>query len=59
LQDTFKEIQDEMRSQYAIGYTPTNSTKDGSFRRIDIHTNNKDWKVQARRGYYATAHENQ
>ena len=59
LQDIFQEIQDEMRSQYAIGYTPTNSTKDGSFRKIDIHTNNKDWKVQARRGYYASAHESQ
>ena len=59
LQEVFKEIQDEMRSQYAIGYTPINSTKDGGFRRIDIHTNNKDWKVQARRGYYATPRENQ
>jgi hypothetical protein len=42
-----------MRSQYALGYTPTNSAKDGSFRRIDIRTNNKDLKVQARKGYYA------
>ena len=55
LQDAFKQIQDEMRSQYAIGYTPTNSNKDGSFRRIDIHTNNKELKVQARKGYYAIA----
>ena len=53
LQDAFTQIQDEMRSQYAIGYTPTNSAKDGSFRRIDIRTNNKDLKVQARKGYYA------
>ncbi len=53
LQDAFTQLQEEMRSQYAVGYTPTNSTKDGSFRRIDIHTMNKDWKVQARKGYYA------
>ena len=53
LQDIFKQLQDEMRSQYAIGYTPTNPTKDGSFRRIDIRTGNKDYKVQARKGYYA------
>jgi VWFA-related protein len=59
LTDVFREIQDEMRSQYAIGYTPINSIKDGSFRRIDIHASSKDWKVQARRGYYATPHENQ
>jgi VWFA-related protein len=54
LDDIFKEIQDEMRSQYAIGYVPTNSAKDGSFRKIDIKTREKDLRVQARKGYYAT-----
>jgi len=53
LQDAFNQLQEEMRSQYAIGYTPSNPAKDGSFRRIDIRTMNKDWKVQARKGYYA------
>jgi hypothetical protein len=43
-----------MRSQYAIGYVPTNPNKDGTFRRIEIKTNNKDWKIQARKGYYAS-----
>ena len=54
LQDAFNELQNEMRSQYAIGYTSTNPNKDGTFRKIEIRTNNKDWKVQARKGYYAT-----
>jgi VWFA-related protein len=54
LQDAFTELQNEMRSQYAIGYTPTNGAKDGTFRRIEIRTNNKEWKVQARKGYYAS-----
>jgi VWFA-related protein len=57
LEDAFKELQDEMRSQYAIGYSPTNANKDGTFRKIDIHASNKDWKVQARKGYYAIKHE--
>ncbi len=39
--------------QYAIGYTPTNGKKDGSFRKIDLRTSNKDLKVQVRKGYYA------
>ncbi len=43
-----------MRTQYAIGYAPTNAARDGSFRRIEIKTREKDLKVQARRGYYAT-----
>ena len=53
LDQVFKELQDEMRSQYAIGYTPTNDTKDGSYRKIDIKLSNKDLKAQARKGYYA------
>jgi len=58
LQQAFDQLQDEMRSQYAIGYTPTNPAKDGTFRKIEIKTGNKDWKVQARKGYYAIKPEN-
>jgi VWFA-related protein len=58
LQDAFNELNDEMRSQYAIGYTPTNPEKDGTFRKIEIKTGNKDWKVQARKGYYAIKTDN-
>jgi len=57
LDEAFKELQDEMRSQYAIGYTPANSKKDGSFRKIEIQPSNHDWKVLARKGYYAMARE--
>ena len=57
LPEAFKELQDEMRSQYAIGYTPTSPEKDGKFRRIEIHTTDKELKVQARKGYYATKPE--
>jgi len=53
LNEVFKELQDEMRSQYAIGYTPTNDAKDGSYRKIDIKLASKDLKAQARKGYYA------
>ncbi len=55
LQDVFGELQEEMRSQYAIGYTPTNEQRDGGFRRIDLKVRDKNLKVQARKGYYATA----
>ncbi len=58
LQDAFNELQEEMRSQYAIGYTPTNPAKDGTFRKLEIKTSNKDWKVQARKGYYAVKTDN-
>ena len=53
LDDIFKEIQEEMRSQYAIAYAPTNPKKDGAFRKLEFKMANKDYKVQARKGYYA------
>jgi VWFA-related protein len=53
LETIFQQIQQEMRTQYAIGYTPLNNKKDGSFRKIDLRTSNKDLKVQVRKGYYA------
>lgn len=53
LEDIFKQIQEEMRNQYSISYDSTNHTRDGGFRKIEIKTSNKDYKVQARKGYYA------
>jgi VWFA-related protein len=55
LQDVFDEIQADMRSQYALAYTSTNAGKHGEFRKIEIKTREKDQKVQARKGYFATA----
>jgi VWFA-related protein len=55
LKQAFEQIAQELRSQYNIGYTPTNSKLDGSFRRVDIHPKNRDFKIQARNGYYAIA----
>ena len=58
LDDIFREIQDEMRSQYAITYQPPNPKRDGSYHKIDIKLTNKDYKPQARKGYYAIEPEN-
>lgn len=57
LTEIFQEIQDELRNQYSIGYSSTNPNRDGSFRRLDIKTDNSDYKVQARNGYYATPND--
>lgn len=58
LDDIFRELQDEMRSQYAITYQPPNPKRDGSYHKIDIKLANKDYKPQARKGYYAIEPEN-
>ena len=54
LEDVFRDLQEELRSQYSISYTPTNSKHDGTFRKIDLRASSKDYKVQTRKGYYAT-----
>ena len=52
LKQAFDQISQELRSQYNIGYVPTNSVKNGGFRRVLIKS--KDgYKVQARSGYFA------
>lgn len=53
LTQVFKDLQEEMRSQYMIGYTPANGLGSGEYRKIEIKTSNKDLKVQARKGYFA------
>jgi VWFA-related protein len=54
LSQVFKEIQDELRNQYSIGYQSTNPNRDGSFRHIEIKVDNPEYRPQARSGYYAT-----
>jgi VWFA-related protein len=51
----FQQIADELRTQYLLGYTPNNTRRDGSFRKIHLQVRNGECKVQARRGYYAPA----
>ena len=54
----FAQIQDELRSQYLISYTPTNRSKDGSLRNVQVEIANpalrKDkLRLVYRPGYYA------
>jgi Ca-activated chloride channel family protein len=54
--NAFAEIQEELRSQYAIAYKPADFKTDGHYRTIEIVANDrKTFKVRARRGYYAPA----
>jgi len=55
LRQAFDQIAQELRSQYNIGYTPTNTSRDGSFRKVEIKAKQGDYKIQARSGYYAVA----
>jgi len=53
LKQAFDQISQELRSQYNVGYTPTNTNRDGSFRKVEIKAKGGEYKIQARAGYYA------
>ncbi len=58
LRDAFKQIQEEMRSQYLIAYEPSDQKRDGSYRKIEIQLTNQAMvrdkvKVTHRQGYFA------
>jgi len=49
----FAQIEDELRNQYALGYTPDHSTTGPGFHKIALTMKKKYLSVQARDGYYA------
>ncbi|MGA3211070.1 MAG: VWA domain-containing protein, partial [Terriglobales bacterium] len=52
--NAFAEIQEELRSQYAISYHPASFANDGAYHSIDITViNRKNLKVRSRKGYSA------
>ncbi len=52
LDDAYQQVADELRSQYVIFYTPTNSTRDGSYRAIRVKVNHAGYRATTRFGYY-------
>jgi VWFA-related protein len=51
--EIYQQIQDELRNQYNIGYTP-DKTEGAEYRKIHLAVKEKDLTVQARDGYYAS-----
>ncbi len=49
----FKDIEEELRSQYSLEYTPSEFKQDGSFRTIYLQSTNPRYHVRARTGYFA------
>jgi len=53
LPDAFSNIAAELRNQYSLGYYPSNQTRDGKYRKIQVKVSRKDVVVRARPGYRA------
>jgi VWFA-related protein len=50
----YEQIEEELRSQYNLGYTPDKSDAGSGFRKIKVTAKGKGLTVQSRDGYYAT-----
>jgi VWFA-related protein len=58
LKEAFDQIAAELRSQYSLGYTSTNTVLDGGYRKLEIKSK-EGYKIQTRAGYYATKRDQQ
>ncbi len=51
--NSFKDIEQELRSQYALTYVPADFKTDGAFRPIYLYCNDRRYQVRAKKGYFA------
>jgi VWFA-related protein len=50
---SFHDIEEELRSQYALTYTPADFKDNGAFRTIYLYCNDRRYQVRAKKGYFA------
>jgi len=55
---SFHNIEEELRSQYSLAYTPADFKEDGSFRPIYLYCNDRRYSVRTRKGYFAPKPQN-
>jgi Ca-activated chloride channel family protein len=53
MSESFHNIEEELRSQYALNYTPADFKYDGAFRSIYLYCTDRRYQVRAKKGYFA------
>src|SRR5579863_1801247 len=53
IEQIYAEIEEELRNQYSLAYTPDRPGDDATYHLIHVTVNQKDLVVQAREGYYS------
>lgn len=53
MSESFKNIEEELRSQYSLDYTPADFKYDGAFRTIYLYCIDRRYQVRAKKGYFA------
>jgi hypothetical protein len=52
LEKVFSTVEEELRSQYSLGYSPDFSDTSNAYRHIHLTTKQRNYAVQTREGYY-------
>jgi len=52
VEQIYASIEEQLRNQYSLGYTPENTDASAGYRKISLKTKEKDQIVQTRDGYY-------
>ncbi len=55
LSGEFRRIVENLRQRYVVGYTSTNSTRDGQWRKVEIRSRRENIVAVSRGGYLAPA----
>src|SRR5579862_380624 len=53
IEEIYAQIEEELRNQYSLAYTPDRPGDDATYHLIHVTVNQKDLIVQAREGYYS------
>lgn len=53
MEQIYAQIEEALRNQYSIGYTPAHSMDDGKYHKLKLTTKDRHLTVHARQGYYA------
>jgi VWFA-related protein len=57
LDTIFRDINNELRSQYSLSYVSSSPGRAGAFHQVEVEMVNKKYKAQARKGYYGSDSE--
>lgn len=57
LDSAYEKVLEEIKAQYHLGYLPTNTAQDGTWRKVEIKVKRPGVKVRTRKGYFAAYRE--
>lgn len=53
VESAYDKVLAEIKGQYHLGYQPTNSSRDGAWRKVEIRVKRPDVRIRSRKGYFA------